>query len=210
MVMIPFLSFSMAGIFTGKYFRTFTVVVVIAGALSQKPAFRTIEMFVHQINFQTFHFRPQIIKIFSFGIRTGATYYFDFRVSFTNGFDKRFETFGIFFPPLFVTDTDKLQVKRSRMSHIGTYFSPRSIHVSISKLNQVECILNIVIQITNCYVSFRIIILILAGKSAIQNRQRCRTHFFRQQEIFVESQSIALIIIREESVSKSILPTIFI
>ena len=94
--------------------------------------------------------------------------------------------------------------------YIGTYFSPRSIHVSISKLNQVECILNIVIQITNCYVSFRIIILILAGKSAIQNRQRCRTHFFRQQEIFVESQSIALIIIREESVSKSILPTIFI
>ena len=167
-------------------------------------------MFIHQIGFQTFHFRPQVIKFFSFGIRTGATYYFNFRVSFTNGFDKRFETFGIFFSPLFVTDTDKLQVKRCRMSHIGTYLSPFGIHVSISKLNQIECILNIVIQITNGYVSFRIIILILAGKSAIQNRQRCRTHFFRQQEIFVESQSIALIIIREESVSKSILPTIFI
>ena len=185
--MIPFFAFSVAGIFSGKHFRTFTVIVVIACALCQKPTFRTIEVFVHQISFQTFHFRPQIIKLFSFGIRTGATYDFDFRMSLTNGFDKRFKTFGIFFSPLFVTDTDKLQIKWSRMSHIGTYLPPCSIDVTIGKFYQIECILNIAIQITNCNVSFRIIILILTGKTAIQNRKRRCTHFFGQQEVFVES-----------------------
>ena len=38
-VTTAFLSFSMAGIFAGKDFRTFTIVVVIAGTLCQEPTF---------------------------------------------------------------------------------------------------------------------------------------------------------------------------
>ena len=144
-------------------------------------------MFVNQIGFQTFHFRPQIIKFFTFGIRTGATYNLHIGIGLTNRFDEWIETFRVFFTPLFVTDTNEFQVKRSRMSHICTHFSPSRIDVSIGKFNQVECILNIAIQITDCHMCFRIVVLILAGKTAVQNRKRFGTHFFGQQEVFVES-----------------------
>ena len=49
--MVPFLAFAMAGIFSGKDLRSFAVVIVITVALSQEPAFGTIEMLIHQIHF---------------------------------------------------------------------------------------------------------------------------------------------------------------
>ena len=56
--MVPFLAFSMTSIFSGKDLRTFAVVIVITVTLCQEPAFGTIEMLIHQIHFQIFHFRP--------------------------------------------------------------------------------------------------------------------------------------------------------
>ena len=177
--MIPFLTFTVTSIFTGKNFRTFAVVIIITRTLSQEPTFRAIEMLVYQISFQAFHFRPQIIKFFSFGIRAGTTYNLHIRISLTNSLYERFKTFRIFFSPLLVTDTDKFQVERSRMSHIGAHLSPCRVHITIGELNQIECILNITVQIANGNVRFRIVILVLAGKTAIQNRKRFGTHFFR-------------------------------
>ena len=96
------------------------------------------------------------------------------------------------------------------MSHIGTYFSPSCIYITIGKFYKVERILNITIQVANSDMSLRVTILILTGQSAIQNRKRCRPHFLGQQEVFIKSQSVALVIIREETVGKRILPAILI
>ncbi len=147
--------FSMTGIFSGKDFRTFAVIVIIACSLTQEPTFRAVEVLVYQINFQTFHFRPQVIEFFSFGIRAGATYYLHIRVTplriaLINGSRRS----GYSFPPLLVTDTNKFQVERSRMSHIGAHLSPCRVHITIGEFDQIECILNIAVQVANCYVSF--------------------------------------------------------
>ena len=131
-------------------------------------------------------------------------------MNFANSFDKRFEAFGVLFSPLFVPNTDKFQIERRRMSHIGTYFSPSCIYITIGKFYKVERILNITIQVANSDMSLRGTILILTGQSAIQNRKRCRPHFLGQQEVFIKSQSVALVIIREETVGKRILPAILI
>ena len=210
MEVVPFLSFSVTSIFAGKYFRSFAVIVIIACSLTEEPAFGTVEVFVYQISFQTFHLRPQVIEFFSFGVRAGTAYNHDFRMCLAKSLDKRFETFGILFSPLFVTDAQIFQIERCRMSHIGTYFPPSRVHVSVGKFDQIKCILNIAVQIANCYVSFFFIVLILTGKPAVQDRKRCRSHFFRKKEILIESQSVALIIIRIETMGKSILPAIFV
>ena len=135
--MVPFLAFAMAGIFSSKDLRSFAVVIVITVALCQEPAFGTIEMLIHQIHFQIFHFRPYVIKVFTFRLRSRTTNNLDFRMSLTKHLDKLFQTFRIFRSPLFVTNAQEFQVKGSRVSHIRTNFSPSTCDIAISKLNQV-------------------------------------------------------------------------
>ena len=208
--MVPLLTFTMTSIFTGEYFRTFTVIVIITCSLIQEPVLRTIEMFIHQIHFQTLHFRPQIFKLLSFRIRPRTSDNLDIGISFTDSFNKWFEMFRIFRSPLFVTNTNELQVERCRVSHICTKFSPLCCHITIGKFNQIKSILHIAIQIANSHMCLCIRILELARQTTTQHRKRLCSYFLRKLEEFKESQSVALEIIGIETMRESIFPTVLI
>ena len=105
-------------------------------------------MFIHQIHFQTLHFGATNIQT-AFLLNQGPELSdnLDIGISFTDSFNKWFEMFRIFRSPLFVTNTNELQVERCRVSHICTKFSPLCCHITIGKFNQIKSILHIAIQI---------------------------------------------------------------
>ena len=130
-------------------------------------------------------------------------------MSLTKHLDKLFQTFRIFRSPLFVANTQELQVEGSRMSHIRTNFSPSSRNITIGKFNQIQCILYIRIKFGQADLLVGII-LILAYQSAVQNRQRFGAYILRQLEILKEAQSVSLEIIGEETMLERIMPAVFI
>ena len=60
--------------------------------------------------------------------------------------------------PLLVTDTNLLQIEWCRMTHIGTELTPLRGDRSIGKLDEVECIVDIALEILDCYMRIRILI----------------------------------------------------
>jgi len=68
--MVPLLSAAMTRILAGKDLRPVAVITVIARPLAEKPTLGTIEMFIHQVRLQPFHFRPEVIKLFPLGTGT--------------------------------------------------------------------------------------------------------------------------------------------
>ncbi len=55
-----------------------------------------------------------------------------------------------------------------------------------------------------------ITILILAGEPNAYHRERSSSHLFRQQEIFIKSESVALIIVRIKASRKRIVPAVLV
>ena len=115
--------------------------------------------------------------------------------------------------PLLVTDTQELQVKRSRMTHIGTYFTPLCGHITIGKLHKVEGILDIGIQVFkgNMYARLGWIgILELTAQSTRDNGQWLGTDVLSQLEELKEAQSIRLIVVWIVTEVKGMFPAVLI
>ena len=75
--------------------------------------------------------------------------------------------------PLLVSDTNLLQIEWSRMAHIGTELTPLGGNRAIGKLDQVEGIVDVALEILDCYMRIRIliIVLILASQTYRKNWQ---------------------------------------
>ena len=194
-------------IFTGKDFRSFTVIVIIAGSIGKEPVGSHIIMLVHQIHPDAFHFGPEVIELVPICTRTGRTYNLHIGIFRTDGFREHFQTLGIDFPPLFIADGNHFQTERFGMSHIGTHLSPLGGCSTVGKLDEVEGILHVRAEFSkgNHFVAF-----VLAGQPAAQYRQRLCTEVFTQQEIFVKAKSVTLEIIRESFMLECIVPAIFV
>ena len=91
--------------------------------------------------------------------------------------------------PLLVTDTNLLQIEWCRMTHIGTELTPFRGNRTIGKLDEVECIVDIALQIIYGYVGILIIIsvLILASQTYRENWQWFSTNLLRKEEILIEA-----------------------
>ena len=188
--MVPLSSFAMASILSGKNCRSFTVIAVIPGTLTEEPFLRAIEMLVHEICTKSLHLRPEIIELLSLGIRSGRTYYEDFRICLPHSLDERLETLGILRSPLFVTDSDIFQSERLRMTHFSPQASPFGISTTICEFYEVQSILYITVEFIDRLMRIHCIVLELAGKTAAHHRKRLSSDFLGKKEIFVESQTI--------------------
>ena len=58
--------------------------------------------------------------------------------------------------PLLITNAKVLKVEWSGMSHIGAYLAPLRIDRTVSKLNEVESILNVRLKIFDSYMYTRL------------------------------------------------------
>ena len=70
-----------------------------------------------------------------------------------------------------------LQVERCGMAHVGAQFTPFGVCAAVGKLYQVEGIVDIRLQIVECYMELFAIVLELARQSYAYNWQRSSADF---------------------------------
>src|SRR5258708_16803300 len=91
------------------------------------------------------------------------------------------------------------------MPHVCAQLSPVSCSITIGKLNQVKCILNIWIELIERHKLSRIK---LASHSTTQNGKWRRTNIFSELEVFKKSQTKRLKIIRCRAMLKFCVPSV--
>ena len=201
----------MASIFSGKHLRSFTVIAVVAGGLRKEPLLVAVIVFVDEIYLEPSHLLPVVGKQMSVGIvgrGTCRSYYLYLGMLPTHGLYKGLQPFGILLSPLFVADAKILQAERIGVSHLGAQVSPCGGDVAVGKLYQVEGILNILVKTVEGYTG--ILVLILADQADVENRKRFGTDIFRQEEQFVESESVSLIVVGEHTVGEGVVPAVLV
>ena len=153
---------TVASILTGKHLRSLAVVVVVAVALAEEPALGTVEMLVDEVYLDALHLGPQVVEVATFRVRTRRTDNLNFGMSLAQALYELLETHYILRTPLLITYTNVLEVEGFGVTHLGTNLTILSGNVAIGKLDEVERILDIGVELVNCYVSVLAIILILA------------------------------------------------
>ena len=150
-------------------------------------------MFINKIRLVGLKGFPGIIKISAFGKGSGGRYQFYFGIALLENLLKQSITLYILFIPLLITHPEETQVKGSRMTHIRADFAPFRGYGSVSKLDKIECILDIGIEFgqTHYFTAVE-----LTGHAAVQDWQRGGTEVFGQLKIFIEAQSKTLVIVR--------------
>ena len=104
------------------------------------------------------------------------------------GEPEHLQTFGIFLTPLLVSDSEELQVEGFGVSHLGTQLTPLGISRAIGKLNEVERILHERLQVIYRAVCTLVVVLILAGQTHVEDRQRLGTNLLTHEEVLVETE----------------------
>ena len=115
--------------------------------------------------------------------------------------------------PLLVTHAQELQVERCGMSHFCTHLTPRRRGVAIGKLYEVQCILDIVVQLVHGHVNTGVCgvrVLELTRKTARDNGQRLAAEVLAELEELKESQSIALVVVGEVTARKRVVPAVLV
>ena len=95
------------------------------------------------------------------------------------------------------------------MAHLGTHLTPGGRGVAIGKLHQIECILNIGLQLLHRAVGRRVV-LELTRQTATHHRQRLGTHRLGKAEVLIEAQTVGLEVVGEEAVAEGVVPTILV
>ena len=170
-------------------------------------------MLVHEVSTNLSHLRPQVLKLLTLRVRTARAHNLDIRIFLSHLLHERLQVFRINLAPLLVADTHILQVERSWMTHVGTQFCPHVLGwVTIGKLNQVEHIVDVGLQLIHRHMGIATIaaILELAGETHTHHRQGFCTNLLRQLEILEEAQSVALEIVGEVAMGESVVPTVLV
>ena len=142
LVVVPFLSLSVAGIFAGKHFRTLAVVALVAQAMAEEPRLGAIEMLVHEVCFLAFHRFPTEVKHLAFRVRTAGANDLYLWILCADTLNKRLQALEVELVPLLVAHAEIFHVEWSWMPHFDALLSPFGIFVAISKLDEVETVLD--------------------------------------------------------------------
>ncbi len=205
---IPFLALAVACIFAGKDLRAFAVVAVVACALLEEPFFGTVEVLVYEVYLEAFHFGPEVVEFLAFAVRTRRTDYLDFGMFLAQYLDKGCKVLYIFRAPLFVADTEILEVEWRGMTHVGAELAPYGGGVAVGKFNQVYGILDIGLQFVHRHVGFRVAVLELAYKAYVEYGKGGCADFLTQKEVLVETKTVRLIVVGIEAVREGIVPAV--
>ena len=166
-------------------------------------------MLIYKVGFQFGHSFPTVLESFAFGVGTRCAYELDVRITCLDGLDKRFQTLEVKILPLFVSHCKILHVERCRVSHFGAFASPYGRGVAVGKLNEVETVLDVGLELVQGDMCFRVVpVLVLACHAHIEHRQRLGTDVFGKLEVLEEAQSVALEVVGEVAMVEGKLPTV--
>ena len=93
--------------------------------------------------------------------------------------------------PLFISHRQKIHMERLRMSHSGPQCAPCTVHRSVGKLNEIQCILYIFLKLGIVRIH-HLRGTELTRRTDIQHRKRFCVQQFTQQKIFIKSKSKGL------------------
>ena len=119
------------------------------------------------------------------------------RVYFMNCLFKQLMTFKqieIFCLPLLISNGDHIKTKRLRMPHLRTETAPLAPDISICKLDQIQCILNVLLE-CRIICTHHLRCTELACRAKVQYRKRLRSKQLAQQEILIKTNAIGLSIV---------------
>ena len=208
--MVPFLSVAVAGIFAGKHLRAFAAVAVVSHAAVAEPLFRFVVVFVYEVDTNFSHGLPSVFKHLALGRRSACTYNLYVGIFLAYSLDERRQTLEVRLFPLLVAHGYIFKVEGCGMPHFGALASPCSGGVAVGKLNEVEAVLYVWLQLAHRHVGAVVLVLKLACHAHVKHRQRLGTNVFRQLEIFEETQSVALIVVGTDAALHGILPAVFV
>ena len=96
------------------------------------------------------------------------------------------------------------------MAHFGTELTPLGVRTAIGKFYQVQGILYIFIQLVHRLMSAQVIVLVLASQTHTEDRQWLGTYFLGEQEVLIEAQTVALVVVGIETVREGVLPAVLV
>ncbi len=222
--MVPLLSCSVACVFASKHLWTFAWIAVVAVGTAvaptllgfggaEEPLFVAVVVLVNEVGSNLAHFRPEIFKFFSFRVRTAGAHNLDVGVLLAHLLHEGFEVFGIDGSPLLVANTYILEVEGGRVSHVGTEFCPRILgRVTIGKLNEVEHVVDVGLQLVNGHMSIAAVgaVLKLTGETYTHDGQWLCTNLFGELEVFEEAKTIGLEVVGEIAMCEGVVPTVLV
>ena len=165
-------------------------------------------MLVHQIDVEATHLRPQVLKLLTLCIRTRTAHDLDLWITSPDRLHKRGQSLGIQLSPMLVADSNVFQAERRRMPHICPQFAPAGSDRSVGKLDQIQGIIDVGLQLLYWHMLLHALVLKLAGEPAIQDGQRLRAQILTQLKIFEEAQTVRLVIVGEFLMREGVVPTV--
>src|SRR5574344_1765489 len=97
------------------------------------------------------------------------------------------------------------------MSHLRTLLSPCRVHVAIGKLDEVEAVLDIWVELVHRHMCALLVpVLELACHTYVEHWQRLCTYILRELEELKESQSVALIVVGIIAIVEGVLPAVVV
>jgi len=201
-----------ARIFSGKHFRAFTVVVVIAAGVLQEPVGRHIIVLVHEVDTEFAHLFPSVIEIIAACRRARRAADLDVGVFGADLFHEFLQAHGIQLAPLLVANADLFQVERRGVTHVGAQLSPLARHRTVGKLDEVEGVVNVGLQVFDGAVGIAgiVLVLVLAGQSHRKDGQRLGPDLLRQEEILIETETVGLVVIGIKPMREGVVPAVFV
>ena len=180
---------NVGGIFACEDLWALAVVGVVTGGVVQEPFGRHVIVLVYEVDVEPVHLFPAIVEVFSACRRTRRAAYLDVGILCAEPFHKAFEPFGVKWSPLLVAYADLFEVEGSGMPHFGAKTSPFACDGTVGKVDEVECVVDVRLQVVHGNMGVLIVIgvLKLAGKAATQDRKRLGSDSFGKEEELVEA-----------------------
>ena len=217
--MVPLvLVLAVAGIFAGEDLRALAVVGVVAHGAAvavlalalgrgQEPVLVAIEVLVDEVGLQAAHGLPSLLKHLALAVGAAGAHDLNIRILGADGLHEDLQTVVVEVVPLLVADADELQVEGCGVAHLGALLAPFRVDVAIGKLDEVEAVLDVGVELVHRGVGVGSV-LELAGQSDAQHGQRLGADVLREEEELIEAESVRLVVVCEVAIVERVLPAV--
>ena len=168
-------------------------------------------MLIHEVGLLLRHRSPALVEHLALGVGTARTNNLDVGILGADGCHKRLKALVVEVVPLLVADTDVLHVEWLRVAHLSTDLTPLGVGRAVGKLDQVETVLDIGLQLVVGHVGILgLPVLELAGHTDVEHWQGFCTDILGELEELEETEAIALEVVGIETVWEGVFPAVLI
>lgn len=206
---IPFLTFSVADVFSNGSLQAFTIMVIVAIALYRRPTFKAVRVLVRRVRFRVFRFQPWMVGIFAFELESQATSGLSFKVHLAGRLSGLFRAFQVFQSPLFIAGARRLRIRKDEVSRVHAGFSPDDHGVAVNGFGRVRYVLCVQVGFKRTSLLIKIV-LVLTCRSTIRGERQFNTCVLQRLRVLGRTRSMDLRVVKRRAVLRHVVPTIFV